>query len=143
MDASKYEKYFSKEGFWTKLKKGAKDAGIKVIYSGLLLFYALESPKTPLKAKVQIYGALGYLIFPLDFVPDLLPVVGYVDDLGALGLALGAVAMSINSDVKRKAKDKLRDFFGEDAMSSPDLIEIEAQLVEKEDAPKSDEEASR
>ncbi|MEW9701088.1 DUF1232 domain-containing protein [Paenibacillus sp. SI8] len=143
MDPSKYEKYFSNDGFWAKLKKGAKDAGIKVIYTGLLLFYALESPKTPLKAKVQIYGALGYLILPLDLVPDLLPVVGYVDDLGALGLALGAVAMSINSDVKMKAKDKLREFFGEEAVSSPDVIDIEAQLVDKEDASESDEQVKK
>jgi uncharacterized membrane protein YkvA (DUF1232 family) len=139
MDASKYEKYFSNDGFWGKLKKGAKDAGVKVVYMGLLLFYALESPRTPLKAKVQIYGALGYLILPLDLVPDFLPVVGYVDDLGALGLALGAVAMSINDDVKRKAKDKLREFFGDEAMSSPDIIEVEAHLVDKEDASVSDE----
>ncbi|MFD0694518.1 YkvA family protein [Paenibacillus sp. GCM10027628] len=139
MDASKYEKHFSNNGFWDKLKKGAKDAGIKVIYSGLLLFYALESKKTPLKAKVQIYGALGYLILPFDLVPDLLPVVGYVDDLGALALALGAVAKSIDDDVKRKAKDKLREFFGEEAVNSPDVIDIEAQLVEKEDAPGSGE----
>ncbi|MBD0382506.1 YkvA family protein [Paenibacillus sedimenti] len=133
MDASKYDKHFSNDGFWAKLKKGAKDAGIKVIYTGLLLFYALESKKTPLKAKVQIYGALGYLILPLDLVPDLLPAVGYVDDLGALALALGAVAQSIDDEVKRKAKDKLREFFGEEAVNSPDVIDIEAQLVDDED----------
>lgn len=54
-----------------------------MIYSCLLLYYAVESPRTPLKAKVQIYGTLGYLILPLDLIPDLLPIVGYVDDLSA------------------------------------------------------------
>jgi len=132
MDNSKYEKYFSNDGFWAKLKKGAKDAGIKVIYTGLLLFYALDSKKTPLKAKVQIYGALGYLILPLDLVPDMLPAIGYVDDLGALALALGAVAKSIDDEVKQKAKAKLHEFFGEDAVKSQDVIDIEAQLVDSE-----------
>ncbi|OPH59411.1 hypothetical protein BC351_21125 [Paenibacillus ferrarius] len=133
MDPSKYEKYFSTDGFWSKLKKGAKKAGSKVIYSGLLLFYAVESPKTPLRAKVQIYGALGYLILPLDIVPDLLPVIGYVDDLSVLGLALAAVAKSIDDDVKRKAKSKLRDFLGDEVMSSKDIIDIDGQLVADKD----------
>jgi uncharacterized membrane protein YkvA (DUF1232 family) len=129
MNPSKYQKYFSTDGFWSKLKRGAKKAGSKVIYSGLLLFYALESPKTPLRAKLQIYGALGYLILPLDIVPDLLPIIGYVDDLSALGLALASVAGSIDDDVKRKAKNKLRDFLGEDVMSSKGIIDIDGQLV--------------
>ncbi|MBP1964762.1 YkvA family protein [Paenibacillus aceris] len=129
MDASKYQKYFTPDGFWSKLKKGAKKAGSKVIYSGLLLFYAVESPKTPLRVKVQIYGTLGYLILPLDLVPDLLPIVGYVDDLSALGLALAVVAKSIDEDVKLKAKNKLRDFLGEDALKSKDIIDIDGKLV--------------
>ncbi|MEC0228460.1 YkvA family protein [Paenibacillus alba] len=136
MDPSKYEKYFSTDGFWSKLKKGAKKAGSKVIYSGLLLFYAVESPKTPLRAKVQVYGALGYLILPLDIVPDLLPIIGYVDDLSVLGLALAAVAKSIDDDVKRKAKSKLRDFLGDEVMSSKDIIDIDGQLVTDKDKDK-------
>ncbi|MCY9665039.1 DUF1232 domain-containing protein [Paenibacillus alginolyticus] len=133
MDPTKYEKYFSTDGFWSKLKKGTKKAGSKVIYTGLLLFYAVESPRTPLKAKVQIYGALGYLILPLDIIPDLLPIVGYVDDLSALGLALAAVAKSIDADVKLKAKNKLRDLLGDDVVNSKDIIDIDGQLVEEKE----------
>ncbi|QJD86486.1 YkvA family protein [Cohnella herbarum] len=127
MKESKYEKHYSEEGFWSKLKKNAKEAGSKVVYSGLLLYFALQSPKTPLRAKVQIYGALGYLILPVDLVPDFLPAVGYVDDLGALGLALGAVAMSIDQGVKLKAKDKLKDLFGEEALKSQDILDVDAE----------------
>lgn len=131
-ETTHYEKHYSEDGFWKKLKKHAKDAGIKVVYSGLLLYYALESPRTPLKAKVQIYAALGYLILPVDLVPDLLPVVGYVDDLGALGLALAATAISIDQTVKQKAKDKLHDFFGDDILNHRDIIEVDAQIIDEE-----------
>lgn len=133
MDNSKYQKHYSADRFWSKLKKYAIDAGMKVVYSGLLLFYALESPKTPRKAKIQIYGALGYLILPIDIVPDVLPVVGYVDDLGALMLAIGAVSMSIDRTVKEKAKNKLKDFFGEAAVKSQDVIDVDAQIVEEDE----------
>ncbi|TXK76086.1 YkvA family protein [Paenibacillus sp. N3.4] len=131
MNTTKYEKYFSTDGFWSKLTKGAKKAGSKVIYTGLLLFYALDSPKTPLKAKVQIYGALGYLILPFDVIPDFLPIIGYVDDFSVLGLALVAVAKSIDDDVKMKAKKKLQDLFGANGVSSRDILDIDGQLLVK------------
>jgi uncharacterized membrane protein YkvA (DUF1232 family) len=132
MDNSKYEKHYSEDDFWGKLKKAAKDAGLKVVYAGLLLYYALQSPKTPMKAKIQIYGALGYLIFPFDMIPDMIPVVGYLDDLGALMLAVGAVAMSIDKEVKHKARIKLVDFFGADAARNQDIIDVDAHLVKDE-----------
>jgi uncharacterized membrane protein YkvA (DUF1232 family) len=130
MENSKYEKHYSEDSFWTKLGKYAKDAGIKVVYSGLILYYALESPNTSRKSKLQIYAALGYLILPIDLVPDFIPVVGYVDDLGALGLAIGATAMSIDKEVKQKAKDKVADFFGNDAMENKDIIDVDSQIDE-------------
>jgi len=132
MEHSKYEKHYSEESFWDKLKKYAVDAGMKVVYSGLLLYYALESPRTPMKAKLQICGALGYLILPIDIVPDLLPVVGFTDDLGALMLAIGAVAMSIDQEVKQKAKDKLKDFFGTESADHSDVIDIDAHIKEED-----------
>jgi uncharacterized membrane protein YkvA (DUF1232 family) len=135
MDGSKYQEHYSDDGFWTKIKNYSKEAGIKAIYSALLLYYALESPITPMKAKIQIYGALGYLILPVDIVPDILPVVGYVDDLGSLALALGAVAINIDDKVKQKAKDKLKDFFGEDVVNSQDVNDVDAQVVENESSP--------
>lgn len=130
MDHSKYEKHFSKEAFFKKIGKYAKEAGVKAMYSGLLLYYAFESPNTPKRAKAVIIGALGYLIFPLDIVADILPVVGFVDDLGVLGFALAQVAMNIDDTVKQKAKDKLKDLFGEDVMQHTEVIEVEKDIEE-------------
>jgi uncharacterized membrane protein YkvA (DUF1232 family) len=128
MDHSKYEKHFSSEAFFKKIGKYAKEAGIKAIYSGLLLYYAFESPNTPKRAKAVIIGALGYLIFPLDIVADILPVVGFVDDLGVLGFALAQVAMNIDDTVKQKAKDKLKDLFGENVTEHNEVIEVENEI---------------
>lgn len=128
MENSKYEKHFSSEAFFKKIGKYAKEAGIKAIYSGLLLYYAFESPKTPKKAKAIIIGALGYLIFPLDIVADILPVVGFVDDLGVLGFALAQVAMNIDDTVKQKAKDKLKDLFSENVTQHDEVIEVENEI---------------
>jgi len=111
-DAKGYEKEFSDEGFWDKIVKYAKIAGQEVVEKALWLYYAAQSPETPAWAKTTIYGALGYLIFPVDAIPDIVPVVGYADDLGVLAAAVAAVTIYITDDVKDQAAQKLKVWFG-------------------------------
>jgi uncharacterized membrane protein YkvA (DUF1232 family) len=108
-----FRKDFSEEGFWEKVVKYAKVAGQEVIEKALWLFYAYLEPGTPLWAKGVIVSALGYFISPIDAIPDVIPVVGYSDDLGVLVAALAAVAFYITDNVKENASNKLRDWFGE------------------------------
>lgn len=123
-EINKTQKHYSEEKFWSKLKKFAKKAGSSVVYAVLLLYYTLQEPGVPMKAKAIIMGALGYFIFPLDLIPDVVVGVGYTDDLGALVVALVQVAMYINQDIKDKAKDKLKDWFGDNV----DTSEIDAKI---------------
>jgi len=109
---SKYSKKYSEEGFFDKLVGYAKSAGSEVVETALKLYYAMENPKTPAWAKTTIIGALGYFISPIDAIPDMIPVVGYTDDLSVLAAAASTVAMYINDDVKKKAKAKMKDWFG-------------------------------
>ena len=113
MSDNEFEENYSEENFWTKLSKYAKAAGYEVIEKAVQLYYASQEPDTPAWAKATIYGALGYFITPLDAIADLTPVVGYADDLGVLALAIGTVAGYINDDVRKKAADKLKKWFGE------------------------------
>ena len=108
-----YSDQYSEKSLFEKIKKVAKTAGIKVIYYVLIAYYLLKKPDVPKKEKAIIIGALGYFIMPLDLVPDFTAGVGYVDDLGALALALGKVALYIDDDIKKQARDKLHDIFGD------------------------------
>jgi uncharacterized membrane protein YkvA (DUF1232 family) len=56
-----------------------------------LLWFALRHPLAPrwLKPAVALMGL--YLLSPVDLLPDALPVLGLVDDLVLLPLALGFV----------------------------------------------------
>lgn len=108
-----FTKDFSDDGFWNKIVKYAKTAGQEVIEKALWLYYAAQTPQTPAWAKATIYGALGYFILPIDAIPDVLPGVGYTDDLGVIAAAITAVSMYITDDVKQQASQKLRDWFGE------------------------------
>ena len=109
----KYRKYFSDDQFWGKLKKLARKAGIKIVYAALLLYYVLRNPATPKADRTKILGALGYLILPVDLIPDLMPAIGYTDDLAAIMWALYSVAKNITPEVKIMAREKLGQWFND------------------------------
>ena len=108
------EKLYSQKKFWLKLKKFAKKAGKEVVEKALLLYYAYHEDETPDWAKRTIAGALAYFIVPFDAIIDIMPVVGYSDDLGMLALAITSVAAYINDDVREKTADKLQQWFDDD-----------------------------
>lgn len=94
-DNQEYSKDFSDAAFWGKIKNYAKKAGKSVLEPALKMYFALNDKDTPIWAKTTIIGALGYFISPIDAIPDLLPVVGYTDDVGVLVAALAAVSAHI------------------------------------------------
>lgn len=112
MTDQKYSKYFSKQSLWDKLKEQAKNAGLKVVYAVLVLYYTLESPHVKIKTKLSIAAALGYFILPTDAIFDLTPIIGYSDDLGVLLFVLSQIGKNVTPDIKEKAKVKLDDWFG-------------------------------
>lgn len=112
IDAEGYSKDFSDNAFWAKIKKYAKKAGSGVLEPALKMYYALQDSDTPAWAKAIIIGALGYFISPVDAIPDITPVVGYVDDLGVLAGALATVAAHIKDEHVEKAKETLQKWLG-------------------------------
>lgn len=107
----RHEQAYSERGFWRKAKTQASAAGRQTVEKALWLLYAVQNPNTPKWARRVIYGALAYFVMPLDAIPDLLPGVGYTDDIGILTAAIAAVALYINEDVKTQARDKLNQWF--------------------------------
>ena len=121
-----YSNQYDQHKLIEKLKRNTVNGGKKLIYVVLLLYYTLQKDNVPLKAKTAIVGALGYFIAPFDFIPDLLPLVGYTDDFGALMIALVTVSMYIDDEVKSKAKAQLISWFGE--VSEKDIDEVNDKL---------------
>jgi uncharacterized membrane protein YkvA (DUF1232 family) len=76
------------------------------------MYYALQDADTPAWAKAVIIGALGYFISPIDLIPDVTPVVGFVDDLGVLVGAAATVALHIKDEHTIRAQEKLKKWFG-------------------------------
>ena len=119
----KYTGNYSGEKLWNKLLAVAKNLGKKTIWYVLLLYYTLQSDEVSLGNKAIIMGALGYLILPIDLIPDVVPVLGLTDDVAAITMAYNTVKASITPEIKRKAAQKLRQWFGDKEKTPADLIE--------------------
>ena len=126
MRNKKYAKYYSEQLFWNKVTKHAKNAGIKVVYAALVLFYAMKSMDVSIKTKVSIAAALDYFILPTDAIFDLTPVIGYSDDLGILLFVLSKVASSIIPESKIKALQKISEWYG--GFHTSELCEVESKI---------------
>jgi uncharacterized membrane protein YkvA (DUF1232 family) len=100
-----YAKHYDKNVAYRLLKKLRKvtrgkpaiiagTAGAIVSTLGKLLS-ALENPETPVPLKALIVGAIGYIILPIDLIPDITPAIGYSDDLAsAAGVVVAISAYS-------------------------------------------------
>lgn len=93
-----------------------------MVYASLILYYTLQSDKVSVKDKAIIIGALGYLISPLDVIPDAIPIAGLGDDLAVLIYVLNKVWGDVSEDVKEKAKSKLSKWFDEDEIKEIDNL---------------------
>lgn len=119
-DFLNYKDKYSNEGFVEKISRIAKRSGAKLVYAALILYYTLQSDKVSVKEKAVIIGALGYLISPLDVVPDAIPIAGLGDDLAVLMYVVHKVWGEVSDEVKEKAHSKLAQWFDEDEQKAAD-----------------------
>ena len=127
-DFMNYANKFSRKDFVEKIARIAKGAGAKLVYAALILYYMLQSDKVSATNKAMIIGALGYLISPLDVVPDAIPIAGLADDLGVLVFVLKKVWTDIDPEIQVKARKRLSKWFDED-----EIAEINDLMPNKEE----------
>lgn len=101
------KRQFSHTELWQKLKviKGMK----ALIESALLLYCLMLDGDIPNWVKAICITALCYLILPTDIIPDVIPALGYTDDL----MCLTAAIASITSQVKPHHKKHVKDLFNQ------------------------------
>ena len=116
-DFMNYSNKFTQKDFVEKISRIAKRAGSKLVYAALILYYTLQSDKVSKADKAIIIGALGYMISPLDVIPDAIPIAGLTDDLAVLLYVLKKVWTDIDPEIQEKAKKRLSKWFDEDEIS--------------------------
>ena len=116
-DFMKYSNKFTQKDFVDKISRIAKRAGSKLVYAALILYYTLQSDKVSKADKAIIIGALGYMISPLDVIPDAIPIAGLTDDLAVLLYVLKKVWTGIDPEIIAKAKERLSKWFDEEEIN--------------------------
>lgn len=62
----------------------------------------VQSPRVARWKKVLGVLAVVYAVVPLDLIPDAIPLVGWLDDLGVLSLAFGLIARDMSRHAKQR-----------------------------------------
>lgn len=115
-----FKKNYSDEGFWKKIGATFKLVGLKGVYRALILYYVLQKKELTKIEKMQIIGALGYLITPIDLIPDLIPFKGFLDDVIVLCFVCEKVQRCVDKEIEYNAFYKLCNLFE----LTPEDIEI-------------------
>jgi uncharacterized membrane protein YkvA (DUF1232 family) len=91
-----------RRGFWPKLRGVA--VRLPFVEDLLAAYYCAFDRQTPRHVQVALIGALAYFILPFDFIPDMLPVIGFTDDAAVLATAIKLVANHIKPEHRDAAK---------------------------------------
>ena len=92
--------------FWLKLKRVV--ASLPFAEDLLAAYYCAFDGQTPRHVQAALLGAIAYFVLPFDFVPDLLPVLGFTDDAAILATALRMVATHITPEHRDAARTALK-----------------------------------
>lgn len=65
----------------------------------IALALAARHPLTPWYAKLVVAGCVAYAVTPVDFIPDAIPVVGLIDDVIFIPLAIALAVRFIPAPV--------------------------------------------
>ena len=74
----------------------------------LSAYYCAFDRQTPRHVQAALLGAIAYFILPFDFIPDMLPVLGFTDDAAVLATAIRLVAAHITPEHREAARAKLK-----------------------------------
>ena len=94
-----------RRGFWPKVGRVA--ARLPFAEDFLAAYYCASDRATPLQVRAALLGALAYFVLPFDFIPDLLPLVGYADDAAVLLTALRLVSSHVRDEHRIAAREAL------------------------------------
>lgn len=95
-----------RRGFWTKAGRVA--ARFPFAEDLLAAYYCAFDHATPFQVKAALVGALAYFVLPFDFVPDILPFLGFADDAAVLLTTLRMISGHLRPEHRAAAREALQ-----------------------------------
>src|SRR5262245_60158540 len=94
-----------RRGFWAKVARVA--VRLPFAEDMVAAYYCAFDHATPLQVKAALIGALAYFVLPFDFVPDILPFLGFADDAAILLTTLRMVSGHLRPEHRAAAREAL------------------------------------
>ena len=85
---------------WQRLRSWAH----LVLRDGLALYIAARDPRTPWFAKLLALLVAAYALSPIDLIPDAIPVLGFLDEVILLPIAIALIARLIPADIMAESR---------------------------------------
>ena len=93
---------------WNRLRNWARLMKRDVI----ALWIAARDPRTPVLAKIVAAAIAAYALSPIDFIPDFIPVFGYIDDViivpVGIFLAVRLIPPSLMKEFRESSSQRLQ-----------------------------------
>jgi uncharacterized membrane protein YkvA (DUF1232 family) len=86
--------------------KSFKERARSLRTDAIALGFAVRHPGTPWYAKLVVAGCVLYAVTPADFVPDVIPVLGIVDDLVFIPIALAFARRFVPAPVLAECRSR-------------------------------------
>jgi uncharacterized membrane protein YkvA (DUF1232 family) len=88
--------------FWPKFLRFA--ARLPFAEDLVAAYFCAFDRDTPRHVQVALMGALAYFVLPFDFIPDMMPLIGFTDDAAVLATAIKLVAAHITPQHREAAR---------------------------------------
>jgi uncharacterized membrane protein YkvA (DUF1232 family) len=91
-----------RRAFWPKFRRFA--ARLPFAEDLVAAYFCAFDRDTPRRVQVALIGALAYFVLPFDFIPDMLPLIGFTDDAAVLATAIRLVSTHIRPHHREAAR---------------------------------------
>lgn len=88
------------------------------------VYFAARDPRTPVHVRLFALAVAAYALSPVDLIPDLIPVIGYLDDLVLVPLGIWLIVRALPPEVLRESRVR-----AEAAIEKPRSIVAAAVIV--------------
>ncbi|HXU42652.1 MAG TPA: YkvA family protein [Burkholderiales bacterium] len=95
----------------------------------IALSLAARDPRTPWYAKLIVAGCVAYALSPVDIIPDFIPVIGLVDDLIFIPLALALAVRFIPDDVLADCRSRAGEIAARPASRAAAVVIVAAWIA--------------
>jgi uncharacterized membrane protein YkvA (DUF1232 family) len=103
---------------------------VQVVRTLRLVWRLVNDPRVPILSKLIVPAAIIYVVWPLDLIPDAIPFLGQLDDVGVVVLGIRFFIQACPAEIVMEHR---RAIAGVAAPGSEDYVDATYRVVDDEE----------